>query len=1509
MEGREQPDPSPASLQRLLALDKTFDTLDQRVEEAARILGISLVTARECPETYTSAASPASAQHGARHEFVLRWLLDKIRTQPNAHASRPAWTLLRCLVQLSTPASLVKALGGLPFTPTLVDALEKTFPGDPLPSSNVASLETADDENALPSGTPSQVESTTVLSTKKRKRSAENKGDATGPPGMLPDAMENHGTILDISAILRVFVKTSTSRASAATQALHYQVQSILGLNMRDLVRLIKHWLIALIPPATASGLFQSAAWLKFVNHSLTILLDVWALQPALQNSDKDALSEAFCRNCLWSATSLLASLQSTKLSDGEHAGAVLILERIIAQQVFVPARAAFIDKREVLQTPLRKRAHPDHPNLEELIQPLRLDTTLANPQAEKAYSEMLRVAVPALLDIAVRCTPASTPKSRIAEGPWVNSLFTCLAGLLGKNEEHHDTHVREQGNAAYVDMLAIVKSRGLSLEKDTLVDAVNDRCHLTSKNLNPDFNLVAMVLSMDASIFTDVESAHSQALFNALTVVGKVDRSVLPADEERTVVALSKSVAIPLLKAFSRVRNVRGFLDEWYVRLSSDPTWRDQDWCLWTATDLLDSVGDVLESCMTPAQVFEILQLRCMPITSLAVAVSDGHNNGTHLDSVSHEAFQEAHASSILLSAIIGAVRSDEFIDTLTPALHSLIADVERGFEHIPARTGQGSGHLLLLLSRSYDLWYPRWSISQEPHEISTQALATLGGSAVRHALNIIYSGEHLALSLRKQNDEADLAFLFIANLCALHRRLSANTVDLKEKITALMCIAAFGSDDTTVQNGKAYAKTRPGQFGAVMARFPSLLECIRLRGLGGEAFHQLLHLHLSLPDSNQAILHELVASVASSEHDQVKNDLFDEVVRRLTNSSHDTADTQSAVQILLRWPVRSMSRQQRETALDSALDVVTLSANSMASSRLEEYMSLAVTLMALPNATARFATDPSIIFTLADSVPFSKDDATNNTMLCLLNELCSLLLRHILDTKEQTRSKAFIERFSTLAAEIMKRKKDRTTLAGAGQMSLLTTFFGATETRLTGNDLAPLPHRSPAIVDAFIKQLYTLLSKFSTSYTSATEIDGLAAGAAIAINVFAGLPVTLLDCGGSSATRYAQKMSKLLGELLASTGETSDEKNSIPFPMLVSCFQQISLSLAQENPLRLFAISENLLVRGPDAKEHRSIMHSFAVAIRDESDVNKIELVEKLLRACTPKDFSAEGIALIQRIISSLHPYKSSGQAYTSGVHVRILELLSGEVTYEVHVQLMRCLNTILRDKPNLVSQYSLEMTVETMISLASPCSSRHDDRRSSAYFEGLCTITQSLLQFHRASLGGRLHLFIPLVQRLLACLFTPISNDIATKGRFKHPSWLSTLVHPLTVRHSHRFSRLLTLLCNPPQSNSAGHRKKHDTASELVDETRKLRIQVGQHVHQILHYFCVLILNGKLGEGMRDSLKPGLWAVIEVIEMDANESKGVKALSACMGNAERAVLRGIWEEYRRFGGAWKG
>lgn len=125
-------------------------------------------------------------------------------------------------------------------------------------------------------------------------------------------------------------------------------------------------------------------------------------------------------------------------------------------------------------------------------------------------------------------------------------------------------------------------------------------------------------------------------------------------------------------------------------------------------------------------------------------------------------------------------------------------------------------------------------------------------------------------------------------------------------------------------------------------------------------------------------------------------------------------------------------------------------------------------------------------------------------------------------------------------------------------------------------------------------------------------------------------------------------------------------------------------------------------------------------------------------------------------------------------------------------------------------------------------------------------------------------------------------------------------------MTVAHAQRVSRLLENLCNPPQSDVS--RRRHDPSHDLVDATRKARVQVGQHVQFVLHYVCTLILNGRLGEGMRDALTPGLWAVIDVVEIGSDESRGVKALSAGMSNAERAVLRGMFEEWRRFG-SWSG
>ena len=48
------------------------------------------------------------------------------------------------------------------------------------------------------------------------------------------------------------------------------------------------------------------------------------------------------------------------------------------------------------------------------------------------------------------------------------------------------------------------------------------------------------------------------------------------------------------------------------------------------------------------------------------------------------------------------------------------------------------------------------------------------------------------------------------------------------------------------------------------------------------------------------------------------------------------------------------------------------------------------------------------------------------------------------------------------------------------------------------------------------------------------------------------------------------------------------------------------------------------------------------------------------------------------------------------------------------------------------------------------------------------------------------------------------------------------------------------------------------------------------------------------------------PGLWSMIEAIEL--HDESGIKVLSAAMTNSERAVLRTVYDDWKRFG-KWKG
>ena len=73
-------------------------------------------------------------------------------------------------------------------------------------------------------------------------------------------------------------------------------------------------------------------------------------------------------------------------------------------------------------------------------------------------------------------------------------------------------------------------------------------------------------------------------------------------------------------------------------------------------------------------------------------------------------------------------------------------------------------------------------------------------------------------------------------------------------------------------------------------------------------------------------------------------------------------------------------------------------------------------------------------------------------------------------------------------------------------------------------------------------------------------------------------------------------------------------------------------------------------------------------------------------------------------------------------------------------------------------------------------------------------------------------------------------------------------------------------------------------------------------------MLHAFVRMLLHGRLGDGVREKLTPGMWAIIDVMDMSGSEEGRVKVLGASMNKAELALLRREYEAWKG-AGSWKG
>jgi hypothetical protein len=285
------------------------------------------------------------------------------------------------------------------------------------------------------------------------------------------------------------------------------------------------------------------------------------------------------------------------------------------------------------------------------------------------------------------------------------------------------------------------------------------------------------------------------------------------------------------------------------------------------------------------------------------------------------------------------------------------------------------------------------------------------------------------------------------------------------------------------------------------------------------------------------------------------------------------------------------------------------------------------------------------------------------------------------------------------------------------------------------------------------------------------------------------------------------------------------------------------------------------------------------------DQNDLNSGSLL--LLSAIICQTTTAEA-AQDQSLLQSMSKLATLTFALTTKTAADLcLALETCKIIFEKH--------------PSVVNQHIVDTILSSITALTSPNSIHITSNAPSAIFDRLCSLLGLLLSRHRKRLGGRYHVILPALQGLLRCLFFAGTSSTATSQTKSQvifirslPSWLQKSKEALTPKSAEHFTRLLTTICDP--SVSSVRRKK---SNELTDETKKTKSLAGQYMQYLIMDFCRCSLHGRIPSSSKEKLMPGLYAVLDVMDRET-----MKGMNGAMDSNGRAVWKGLFQDWERFG-----
>ncbi|KAJ5135472.1 uncharacterized protein N7515_004750 [Penicillium bovifimosum] len=1468
-----------SSQEALLRLEKGTDNSTTQIFEAAQILGIDLSLCDSHPEVHRHAQIPTNAT--PKEEWVLRWLLKRLRSGKNYRVDAASFLLLRQLSDLISPKNLASILKDQKFLSILSDTLEDLETDIFAALGNQSATLSSDPESSgTLSGSSSRDDRRSSQGKKRKRVTTENDVDAMDVDEQRQNPAACFLTFLRALDCLHGFVAlaqrtlgtdgVANSHLKLALRGEPEAVAMLLGRSLRV--------------AAVAAKQFSHEGKTTDLQHLLYVFpaaVELWESRSYRQDdAENNTSNELYGRHCFAHALRLQICLRSAKLDTDERAHLLHATERINALHVLLPARAAFFDSGSTGID--YSKDVPDWSSVKPVTDTFRPIIREFAVAKENKASHEARVhpwrsveLLPELFDNAVRAVPRDVFRRQTHEAPWLETLFVAVAELAFSTAQEEDAATF---SSQFIDvleqLLQIALDRKVGLSLHTILAHANYTGLFEQELEKVQWNVAALFIGLGVDIFLPNSGLRdSRKLLDAL-----LDKILLQWREsgshgQKDYDTIKSKVVLPLLRGFAGARDLPTFMELWHNQLIIVEKARQNDsnlspFSVWEDDDLLDVYSELMRTSLAETHVAAQMRTTASETRADTGKVADTPQ--------SYAKFVIAEAS--FRGRVSPFPESDKVLATLLETITSTLSSKKalhwrwrlwRLVRNFLKNTLQSADHTMTAGIMSL-VEVAAKTIHRNHKDLSKVQLASLESlEAYRFSLAAVKAqanGEHLSPFVKATKDVTDLI-------------ISISTKDAKKSMKAPWN-GRIDTVDSPTTLGLAYF--------LALVRIPGVWSLIPSDDRS-RLFQQILSLAAAQYQSSalpleaaaeEARFLQAWASVVCHEYMLNAHFIVSDLSLLLNESiEQDSANRRLLVESLQRIPAPLITRGLRTNILNKLQNVLLQQDSSP--EVMVGILTMMAKLAAMPKCDAALTSDWEPIWTAARAVPLEGSDLDLQIMKAF-RSLYRAILAKLMGLYEEDRNKLFKKLFARAAKQTAKmRQVERDSMACfllRLTLSELWIHRKQLQTAFSETELAACREKVFNFVLADMKFVKDQCRKqmMDETITLIKTID--------ALEDFEDLTTNNIEVEKflSKIENYMEKTvdsgpSRLIRRRLLATN--GPEKN-ITQPVL-QCAETLSLQ-------SLYAEDQQLFIR--TTTEHFRSMPA-------EKITQTISEVRGLGLTGPNASYRLLVLYLAVSTLPAIEDKKSATAREISLLCTSLAEALPQSTSIDHFCFVSETLDLLLRTHTRTLTQSNIDNILAAIASASSKTGPTISPTYAPTIFTRLCRLLGVILSLQRLKIGGRFHLLVKAMQRLLACLFARSrkrGRTARSSPSLSQPFWLA----PLDASHATHYTRLLTSLCDP--TVSAVLRQQAGASREaLTDQTKKAKRIAGQYLQYVVMEYARCSLLGSLSPEVKAAVMPGLYAALDVMSRES-----MRALNAALDVSGRAVFKGLYDDYLKFG-----